>query len=198
MSAAFHGTDLSLLAARLAATGGSSPWMALVVKTEDVAGDVADQLQDVLREIADVDVQRIHASDGELNLAREASQAPASVLVISGLEALSSETWQQIDLVRSSLQHPAGVVLVGSQRTFARLAQHAPNLLSWLGALDVLDSDAGQLSEQERQERIAALERWAGMSSRDVIARGERGELPPDPEYGEWLVLLDREDLLAH
>jgi hypothetical protein len=30
-----------------------------------------------------------------------------------------------------------------------------------------------------------------------MLARAERGELPAEPEYAEWLVLAGRGDLLA-
>ena len=196
MSTTPHPTDPSLLAVRFASAGMSGLWTALAVRPGDNVERVADELAETLREIARVEVRQVRIGADAPDLAREV-QRTDDLLVASGLDALTPDDWRRLDLLRSGLRREAGVVLVASHGTFERLARHAPNLLSWFTTVYEWDESAGQLSEQERQERIAALERWSGMPSRDVIARGERRELPPDPEYREWLVLLDREDLLA-
>jgi hypothetical protein len=52
------------------------------------------------------------------------------------------------------------------------------------------------LTESESQQRLAALQQSTGKTDAEVIRLAEAGQLPRDPEYGEWLVLLDRGDLL--
>ena len=48
----------------------------------------------------------------------------------------------------------------------------------------------------ERQRMIVTLFDVDGLTSTEIIRRAAAGELPADPEYGEWLLLLDRGDLL--
>ena len=64
------------------------------------------------------------------------------------------------------------------------------------GSVWQLEPETGELSEPERVARVKALEAWAGMSSDEMMARAERKELPPEPEYAEWLVLVHRSELL--
>jgi hypothetical protein len=61
-----------------------------------------------------------------------------------------------------------------------------------------LDPCPGQdvMTEADRVDRIIELERWAHLSTVDVIARAATRTLPSDPEYAEWLVLAGRSDLL--
>jgi len=60
-----------------------------------------------------------------------------------------------------------------------------------------LDPGADSLSDAERNERLKALRRWSKLTDEEVVRRAEAGSLPDDPEYTEWLVLLDRADLVA-
>jgi hypothetical protein len=68
---------------------------------------------------------------------------------------------------------------------------------SWIGSR-VYDLELGLeiLTEAESQQRLEALEQFTGKTDEEVICLAETGQLPTDPEYGEWLVLLGRGDLL--
>jgi hypothetical protein len=59
-----------------------------------------------------------------------------------------------------------------------------------------LQKDAEILSDEECERRLAALQEWTGKTNEDVIALAENRQLPTDPEYGEWIILLNRGDLL--
>lgn len=196
MSVALHPTDLSLLAARLASAGVSGLWTALLLQADDDVERIADELAEAVREVAGVEALRVRVNVDAPDLVHEV-QRTESLLVISGLDALTPADWQRLDLLRSALRREAGVALVASRGAFEQLERHAPNLLSWFTTVYELDEAAGVLTDDERRERIAALERWSGLSSAEAIARAESGKLPADPEYREWLVLLDRGDLLA-
>ena len=52
------------------------------------------------------------------------------------------------------------------------------------------------MTAAERQQRISSLELHFHISSAEVIARAEAGNLPIEPHFVEWLVLLDRGDLV--
>ena len=44
--------------------------------------------------------------------------------------------------------------------------------------------------------RIAELEKYFGMTSKEAIAHAVAGAQPASPRLAEWLVLLDRGDLV--
>jgi hypothetical protein len=52
------------------------------------------------------------------------------------------------------------------------------------------------MTAAERRQRISSLESHFQISSAEVIARAEAGRLPTEPHFVEWLVLLDRGDLV--
>ncbi len=52
------------------------------------------------------------------------------------------------------------------------------------------------MTDLERAERIAEFEAHFQMTSADVIERAQSGTLPTEPHFVEWLVLLDRGDLV--
>ena len=61
-----------------------------------------------------------------------------------------------------------------------------------------VDLGAEELSPQEREERLQALSLRFGMSADEVIALAERNQIPSDPDFVEWLILLDRADLIGN
>jgi hypothetical protein len=52
------------------------------------------------------------------------------------------------------------------------------------------------MTASERKQRITDLESHFHMMSSDVILRAQSGKLPAEPHFVEWLVLLDRGDLV--
>jgi hypothetical protein len=77
------------------------------------------------------------------------------------------------------------------------MLHNAPNFVSWLGArIYQFQKDAEMLTQTERDRRLKALQENFEMSDQDVIDLAENRQLPSDPEFGEWLILLDRGDLL--
>ena len=56
--------------------------------------------------------------------------------------------------------------------------------------------DSGLMTEAERQERLKELSKHFGLTGEEVVRKAEAGELPHEPEFVEWLVLLNRGDLV--
>ena len=52
------------------------------------------------------------------------------------------------------------------------------------------------MTEEERQERLKELSEHFGLTAEEVVQKAEARELPHEPEFVEWLVLLDRGDLV--
>jgi hypothetical protein len=90
-----------------------------------------------------------------------------------------------------------GVVLVLSSESAKTMFSYAPNIVSWLGSrVYSFLKDTELLSVEEIQERLTALREWSGLTDSQIIEMAETGILPSEPEYAEWLVLLERGDLI--
>jgi len=86
------------------------------------------------------------------------------------------------------------VLSESAARHVFREAPHFARLFT--GSVWDLSPEPDEMSAADRLDRLASLERWANLSTSDMIERAEARTLPPDPEYAEWLVLVDRSDLL--
>jgi hypothetical protein len=187
--------DISTLAFRVADRVSTSEWMVLLHspgKDEELGNELAEALDDISGDTARVAVV---ASGAELIQAVHG--AGEEVCIIAGLDALSAEEWRGIDRQRSQLLHAQCAVLLASPQSLDRLAIHAPHLASWIGpAIWTLDSGPPGLSDQEKEDRLRALREHYERSDHEVVDMAERRELPAEPDYAEWLVLLDRGDLI--
>lgn len=171
----------------------------LLVVTDGQINRVVEALADSVRtfggQVASVDVAGRSAAEV---VDAMAACPPGTVSLVHGLEPLTDEEWRHIDLLRSRLTGTGTIVLVASLLTADRISRNAPNLSSWIaGSMWTLDPAADALAEGERGDRLKALRRWSKLTDEDVIRRAEEGTLPDDPEYTEWLILLDRADLVA-
>lgn len=183
-------------ALRFVARRGRGDWMTLVVAPGTDVLSVAEELVDEMESLGDARVERIAAAKDAPELAELLSPMKGPV-VIAGLDAWPSSEWLHLDELRSRFARDERTALVVSAATFEAIMREAPNFSSWLGAsVWAYQPRASELSGAERDRRLQALREWSSLSDADVIARAERGTLPNDPEYAEWLVLLDRGDLL--
>lgn len=184
------------VALRFMARRGRGDWTVLVVGPSSDARAVADELVKEMESLGDVDVDTIRNAEDALDLAARV-QATSRPLVVAEIDAWPSSEWAHLDQLRSRLARDERTALVVSRATFEDIMRHAPNFASWLGAsVWTYKPCVSALTDEEREGRLAALRVWAKRSDADVIAQAERGELPAEPEYAEWLVLLRRGDLL--
>lgn len=196
MSLRLPTTRLGDFAVRATERPGPNDWLALVVpstETDAIAAKLAEELA---------------AIDDQAPLSRTFSSAPTLVgfvhkhpegaLVLSGFDSFQPEDWRFLDRERSLLERQGVTLLVLGDEAYGQLFDHAPNLASWLGGSAWrLEQKSSTLSPEARERRLAALRQWAGWTDSEVIARAEQGQLPPDPPFSEWLVLLGRGDLLG-
>jgi hypothetical protein len=90
-----------------------------------------------------------------------------------------------------------GLVLILSPESAKTMFSYAPNIVSWLGSrVYSFLKDTELLSAEEIQERLATLREWSGYTDSQIIEMAETRTLPSEPEYAEWLVLLERGDLI--
>ena len=188
---------LGELALRIAARPGRGDWFVLLTP-EGQSEATADALWEELSALRVGTIDKVSRPSNASELARRSQEASNAVLLVSGLEGFSEDEWRHMDLLRSQFQREAGVVLVMEASTAERLQREAPNLMSWIGSsVWALAPDAESLSAEEREARIEALRQWAKLTDQQVLDLAARGQLPADPAYAEWLVLLDRGDLLG-
>jgi hypothetical protein len=170
-------------------------WSILLIEPAQAAA-ATRALLDELRDLDDLPIVAVTPSTPEA-LVQNVHTADDRTVVLSGLEGFTDGDWQHLDLLRSRLAREGSTILVLSQAAASRLAESAPNLSSWLGST-VWRADLGAniLSPLETEQRLIALRESTGVDDAEVVARAERGELPADPEFAEWLILLGRGDLV--
>jgi len=196
MTTRLPGTELGDFAVRALERPGPNEWMVLVVPVGEVER-AAGKLTEELSAIAEGTALRERVSSASTLI--ECTQAqPGGALVLTGLELLGVEQWQALDRERSVLKREGVTLLVLGEESLGLLMGHAPNLASWLGgAVWRLEKRDHVLSAEDREARLDALRRWAGLSDTEVISRAEQGRLSSDPPFAEWLVLLGRGDLIG-
>jgi hypothetical protein len=183
-------------ALRLMARRGRGDWMVFVVAPSDDARGAAEELAQEMESVGDQPVQRVRGAQDTPDLVSRLAPTQGPV-VVSALDDWPPSEWARLDRVRSRLAREERTAIVVSAATFERIMQEAPNFSSWLGAsVAMYRPHAAELSEEERGRRLSALRTWSGLSDEEVLARAERGTLPAEPEFAEWLVLLDHGDLL--
>jgi len=192
--------DLFSLDEFLQRNGGlldSNIWMVLVVDINDLESTVAD-LQDTIEIFSECSTVTISGESRARNLIEKIREASEEYFLLWQLDGWDNNEWTIFDALRSRLDRDKkGGILVISKQANDLMIHNAPNFLSWLGArIYYLQKDAEILSDEECDRRLVALQEWTGKTNEEVIALAENRQLPTDPEYGEWLILLDRGDLL--
>ena len=182
---------------RIGARPDGNIWMILVVNIDDIESTVTD-LQDTIEIFSECNTVNLSGESGARNLVNQISKALEEYLLLWQLDTWDSNEWKIFDALRSRLdKENKGGLLVISKQANDLMIHNAPNFVSWLGArIYYLQKDAEILSEEECDRRLATLQEWTGKTNEDVIALAENRQLPTDPEYGEWLILLNRGDLL--
>jgi hypothetical protein len=118
-------------------------------------------------------------------------------VLLWGLDQVDGDYWRTIDVNRSGLVRSGATLLCLSSAGLTRLCTNAPNLKSFLGgSIFDLGPSGEPVTAEERQQRIAELKSHFRMTSAEVVRRAESGALPTEPHFVEWLVLLDRGDLV--
>jgi hypothetical protein len=182
---------------RIGARPDGNIWMVLVVDIDDIESIVTD-LQDTIEVFSECITGTISGESGARALINQISEASEEYFLLWQLDTWDNNEWKIFDALRSRLDkgNKGGLLVISEQANYLMI-RNAPNFVSWLGArIYYLQKDAEILSDEECDRRLAALQEWTGKTNDDVIALAENRQLPTDPEYGEWLILLNRGDLL--
>ena len=172
-------------------------WSTLIVDYQNIE-EVVQELKDTINIFAECEIKVISGVNGVDQLIEQVIDATEDYLIFYQLNDWQESDWKKLDGYRSRLdKHKLGGLLVLSQTAAVKMVANAPNLSSWLGSkIYNLELDTEFLNEEEKQSRLAALREWSHQSDAEIIALAEVNKLPSDSEYGEWLILLDRGDLV--
>ena len=189
-------TSTDALLQKLGVQPDGNIWTVLVVETSDI-DEVVAELSETISIFAECEIKIISAQNGASELIEQIVQSSENYLLLWTFEAWTREDWYRLDACRSSLSKPRGGMLVLSSTSAEMMLNCAPNFCSWVGSrIYALAKDSELLTDPEREIRLSVLREWSGFSDTDVIASAESHQLPLTPEYGEWLVLLGRGDLI--
>lgn len=179
---------------------GSQPngniWSALITSNSYIQ-QLVDDLQETLSIFAECEIGCFSANNETHVFVEQIIQATEDYLILWNFEQWNKNNWYELDCMRSSLMRKRGVVLILSADSAKTMFSYAPNIVSWLGSrVYSFLKDTELLSVEEIQERLATLREWSGLTDSQIIEMAETRTLPPEPEYAEWLVLLERGDLV--
>ncbi|MGD1873018.1 MAG: hypothetical protein ACFB02_08180 [Mastigocoleus sp.] len=180
---------------------GSQPngniWSVLVTSSLNNY-ELVQELEESLEIFTECEIGVISADNKVNFIVNEIQKSSEDYLIIWNFENWDNRKWREFDQMRSRLLKTRGVVLILSQETVEHMFTDAPNIVSWIGSrVYEFLKDTELLTEEECKARLSTLQQWSGYSNTQVIELAESQQLPSDPEYGEWLLLLGREDLIG-
>ncbi|MEA5535259.1 hypothetical protein [Crocosphaera sp. XPORK-15E] len=182
---------------RIGTQPNGNVWSVIVVPLSEVE-TVAEELQDLIGIFAECEIELISAKQSHQKMLETIINTSAEYIILFEFENWHQENWRKLDVFRSHLdQKKKGGILILTINSVKQLLSYSPNFASWLGGR-VYRLNIGEefLNNEQIEKRLKALQIWSGLSDNEVIEIAKNNQLPSDPEYAEWLVLLDREDLI--
>jgi hypothetical protein len=182
---------------RIAAQSEGNTWLGVIVESQEI-DQAAEELTDGIEIFAECLVQNIDVSNIKTKFL-DCMDPETDYIVLRGFSSWDNTDWQQLDYKRNILDdEKRGGLLVLSQQSVKSLLIYAPNFSSWIGGrVFKLMLGSELLTDEECEQRLATLREWKGLTDEEVIALAEAKKMPRDPEYGEWLILLNRGDLIG-
>jgi len=183
--------------ARMLDIRGGTTWSGLLTPSADAVGTFIDDLKGELAaqqggSVRVIDVGALTVPDLVTSVRDE---GVACVLLVN-FEVWTKERWKALDADRDALQREAPLLFLLTPESAASLSRLAPNLRSFLGALHVIGFDASEMGNIDRHQRLSELRDFYQMTDDEVVARAKSNNLPFEPHFVEWLVLIDRGDLI--
>jgi hypothetical protein len=183
--------SISELLFKLGAQSAGNVWTVLIIDHSD--SDIVENLIESIEAFTEYSVGSWNIQANETSISSE-----TDYVIIWNVNHWTAADWKSLDFQRSQLdRHKQGGAFILSESMAKLMMSAAPNLASWIGSrVYKLILDAEILSDEDCKVRLQALKSQTGLSDDQVIQQAEAKQLPKDPMYGEWLVLLGRSDLL--
>jgi hypothetical protein len=182
---------------RIQAPSKGNVWSAVIIDDSELVHAV-EELKDGIEIFSECQVQNIDVSDVKNEFIKKI-ESDTEYVVLWNFNCWNNKDWQGLDYLRYELDYGKhGGIMVLSQHSAESMAVYAPNFSSWIGGrIFQLILGSEFLTDEECESRLVTLREWKGLSDKEVIEKAEARQLPSDPEYGEWLILLDRGDLIG-
>ncbi|SPE37364.1 hypothetical protein SBA6_70006 [Candidatus Sulfopaludibacter sp. SbA6] len=120
-----------------------------------------------------------------------------AVVLMAGFDRWGDSQFVALDVNRSRLDTGAFLIFHVDLKTAGRFLDHAPNIRSFLGPnIFAPVPDTSSMGPREISDRLNQLRTHYGMSDAEVIDRAAKNDLPAEPDFIEWLVLLGRSELV--
>jgi hypothetical protein len=189
---------------RLVEASGENIWYIGIVEApvvETIGAEIVAAANDLQPDCA-----VLQTIDSALVFENAVRAAASRIWIAQGFERFDPNAWSTLDRCRTRLERSQKqnidvdstvVVLIMSAQTYGILQTNAPNLASWIGGSVFSIAPEAALSPHAREARLDELRNWSSLSDEEVIRRALEGSLPAEPYFAEWLVLLDRGDLLG-
>jgi hypothetical protein len=186
--------SISELLFKLGAQSAGNVWTVLIIDRSD--SDMADIVENIIESIEVFTEYSVGSWNVQAN--ENSISSETDYEIIWNVNHWTAADWKSLDYQRSQLdRHKQGGSFILSESMAKLMMSAAPNLASWIGSrVYKLILDAEILSNEDCEVRLQALRSQTGLSDEQVIQQAQAKQLPRDPEYGEWLVLLGRSDLL--
>lgn len=130
---------------------------------------------------------------GRDDLVREAQAHPNDVVI---LDCVGPVGIFEFDALRSALARSVPAVLVFPASALPDLIDVAPHFMSWAAGRFMCITEDRTLDPDARAERVAALRERYGLDDDEFVRRVESRSIALEPGIAEWLVLINRGDLL--
>ncbi|MGO8788282.1 MAG: hypothetical protein ACLQVL_12990 [Terriglobia bacterium] len=176
---------------------GDTGWLVVLSPAADSTAPL-EELRTELESVLQKPARVIPLEPSTFEELREALHQPNDdAVILSGGTGLTPDKWRSLDIMRSALERKGPVILWLASEDIASLANFAPNIRSLIGgSIFAAGPDGGIMTEAERQQRLKELSEHFGLTGEEVVRKAEARELSNEPEFVEWLVLLDRGDLV--
>ena len=176
---------------------GEHSWLAILSPLSDPTA-ACDDLGTELESLLQMPVRVVSLKSSSFDRLREQLHQPEDDTVILFASAdLEAGEWSSLDTMRSALERTGPIVLWIAPDAVAQLTQLAPNIRSFIGSsIFLAGPEPGIMSDKERENRLEELRQHYQLSDQEIVRRAKAKELPPEPHFVEWLVLLGRGDLV--
>jgi hypothetical protein len=173
-------------------------WSVIIVDDQDLVNAV-EELAESIEIFLECKIQSIDVDTTKIEFI-SGIESDTDYILLWNFSNWSNTDWQELDYMRSRLDKGnRGGILILSQSAVEKMSSYAPNFSSWVGGrIFQMILGAEFLTTEESQSRLETLREWAGRSDTEIIELAKAHQLPSEPEYGEWLILLGRGDLIGH
>ena len=174
----------------------SRTWLALVNPNTDFKTVLAE-LKSELSAQLDLTPRIVRVEDLAVDaVTAELRKDDEDCVVLVGLDAWGQDRWRHLDIDRNAWGRTGPILLCLGPAAANALGIFSPNVKSYVGSFHVIGPDQSGMNEEEVEWRLSELRAFYGLTDQEVIDKAVGGELQPDAHFIEWLILLDRGDLV--